>query len=775
MPATTEISVTGMTCAACSARVQRALERAPGVASATVNLMTNAATVTFDPAVTAEPALVETIRATGYGAELPAPSAEPLDQVTAQDEANLAERRELRHKLAVSAVAAVVTMALSMPLARLEMGHGPVDPLMRWMMPVGDALLGAVPGLAALSADALRWILFAVTLPVVFWAGRHFYTRAWAAARHGGADMNTLISVGTGAAFLWSVTATVGSAWLSARGLSPDVYYEAVVWIIALILLGNLLDARARGRAADAIRALIKLRPQTAHRIAGGVETDVPLDAVVVGDELLVRPGEHVPTDGVVQDGTSAVDESMLTGEPIPVRKTAGHEVTGGTVNGEGAFRMRATRVGRDTVLAHIVRLVREAQGQKAPIQQLADRISAIFVPAVLGIAAVTFGIWYVAGPEPRALQALFSAVTVLIIACPCAMGLAVPTAVMVSTGRGAQLGILVRGGEALQRASAITAVVADKTGTITEGRPAVTAIRPMTGGEDDLLRIAAAVERQSEHPLARAVVRAAESRGIVAPAATGFEVRSGEGVSATVEGKLVRVGSAAYLAAGGIDVAEARAEGERLAEAGMTPVFVARDGRVAGVVGIADQVRATSAEAVRELREAGLRVVLLTGDHPRAAERVARDVGISEVRAGVSPAGKKTEVERLQREGVVVAMVGDGLNDAPALAQADVGIAMGTGTDVAMASADITLMHGDLLGVARAVALSKATLRVIRQNLFWAFAYNVVCIPVAAGVLYPAFGFRLSPAIAAAAMAVSSVTVVSNSLRLKRAVNKEA
>ncbi|MFI5235002.1 MAG: heavy metal translocating P-type ATPase [Gemmatimonadales bacterium] len=542
MPETTEISVTGMTCAACSARIQRALEQAPGVARANVNLMTNAATVTFDPAATSIPGLVETIRATGYGAEPPSPDEEPLDQVTRQDEASFAERRELGRKLLVSAIAAVLTMLLSMPLARLEMGAGPVDPLMRWMMPLGDWLLGSIPGLAELSADALRLILLGLTLPVVLWAGRHFYVRAWSAFRHHGADMNTLIAVGTGAAFLWSLTATAGAGWLRTRGLTPDVYYEAVVWIIALILLGNLLDARARGRTADAIRALIGLRPRIAHRFVDGVELDVPLEQVVAGDELLVRPGEHVPTDGVVTDGRSAVDESMLTGEPMPVTKESGHEITGGTVNGAGAFRMRATKVGRDTVLAHIVRLVREAQGQKAPIQQLADRISAIFVPIVLSLAVATFATWYVVGPEPRGLQALIAAVTVLIIACPCAMGLAVPTAVMVATGRGAQLGILIKGGESLQRASAINVVVVDKTGTVTMGKPSVTALLPLRGSDDELLGLAAAVERQSEHPLARAIVDAAEQRHPEPRRpeprrldAEKFEMTPGQGAHATV------------------------------------------------------------------------------------------------------------------------------------------------------------------------------------------------------------------------------------------------
>jgi Cu+-exporting ATPase len=770
MSATIELPVTGMTCAACSARIQRTLEAAPGVESATVNLMTNSATVTFDPAATGAAALVESIRATGYGAELPAPEDDLVDRVALQDEANLAERRELARKLRVSGAAALLTMLLSMPLARLETTAGPMDPLMHAMMPVGGWLLRVVPGLAALSAGALRVVLLLVTLPVVLWAGRHFYVRAWSAFRHHGADMNTLIAVGTGAAFLWSAAATVGAAWLHAHGLPADVYYEAVVWIVALILLGNLLDARARGRTADAIRALTRLRPRTATRIAGGRREEVPLERILVGDELLVHPGEHLPTDGVVLEGRSAVDESMLTGEPIPVSKEAGHEVTGGTLNGTGALRIRATRVGRDTVLAQIIRLVRAAQGAKAPIQQLADRISAVFVPVVLMIAVATFAAWYLLGPEPRVIQSLIAAVTVLIIACPCAMGLAVPTAVMVSTGRGAQLGILIKGGEALQRASDIDVVVMDKTGTVTEGRPAVTDLEAVSGHADEMIRLAAGVERLSEHPLARAIVQAAESRGLSVPPVDGFGATPGAGAAGRVEGRRVMVGNAAFLGQQGIPPGAVGPIADRLAAEGRTPVLVAADGTALGVIGVADPVRPTSAPAVARLRRAGVTVVMLTGDHRGAAERAAREAGIERVVAGVSPAGKRDEVERLQREGRVVAMAGDGLNDAPALAQADVGIAMGSGTDVAMASADVTLMRPDLGGVADAIALSQATLRIIRQNLFWAFAYNVVCIPVAAGALYPWLGFRLSPAIAAAAMAVSSITVVTNSLRLRNA-----
>ena len=774
MTTTTEratIPVTGMTCAACSARIQRTLERAPGVASANVNLMTNSATVEFDPAVSSLDALVATIKDTGYGAELPRPESAVGEAETA-DELRLAEERAvLRRKVTVSLVAAALAMLIGLPLGEAAAAQGADDPLMHLMMPLGQALRSIAPGIFTVSADAWRWTLLLLTLPIVFWAGRHFYVRAWAAARHGGADMNTLVSVGTGAAFLFSIAMTVGAPYFVARGVEPHVYYEAVIWIIALILLGNYLEARAKGRTSAAIRKLVALRPDTAHVVRGGEVTDVPLDDVRTGDELLVRPGETVPVDGVVLEGTTTVDEAMLTGEPTPVAKRAGSPVVGATLNRAGAIRMRATRVGGDTVLAQIIRMVREAQGAKAPIQQLSDRIASIFVPVVIVIALGTFATWYLVGPEPRVVRALAAAVTVLIIACPCAMGLAVPTAVMVATGRGAERGVLFKGGNILQRAAELDVVVLDKTGTITAGSPAVTDVWALGAGKDaEMLAAAAALERMSEHPLGEAIVAEARARGLAIPEVAEFQVTPGKGAVGVVSGGGVIVGNRAMLADWGVDPAPLAAEADQLAGRGATPVLVAIGGEPAGIIAVADPVRPTSAAAVAALRSLGLEVVMLTGDARGTAEAVARQVGITQVIAEVLPEHKRDEVQRLQGEGKVVGMVGDGLNDAPALAQADVGIAIGTGTDVAVEAGDVTLMRGDLAGVPEAVRLARRTLRVIKQNLFWAFAYNVVGIPVAAGALYPMFGLLLTPTMAAAAMAVSSVSVVTNSLRLRRA-----
>jgi Cu+-exporting ATPase len=579
--------------------------------------------------------------------------------------------------------------------------------------------------------------------------------------------MNTLIAVGTGAAFLYSLAVTVGADWFIARGIEPHVYYEAVVWIIALILLGNLLEARARSRTAGAIRRLIGLRPLTARVLTDAGEVEIPLAELRPGHEVVVRPGEKIPADGTVVDGASHVDESMLTGEPAPVRKGVGDPVIGATVNRNGALRFRVDRVGADTVLSRIIRLVQEAQGSKAPIQRLADRIAAVFVPVVISLAIATFVAWYVLGPEPAYLQALVSAVTVLIIACPCAMGLAVPTAVMVATGRGAELGILIKGGEPLERSGRLDTVVFDKTGTVTEGRPAV---RHVAGDETEVLRLAAAVERLSEHPLGEAIAEAAAARGLTVPESEAFESRTGRGVVARVEGRPVAVGNRSLMEELGLDAGALRAEADRLAAEAQTPVYVASGSEVIGMIGVADAVKPTSRAAVESLRRMGLESVMLTGDNAGTAAGVARAVGIERVVAEVLPDRKLEEVRRLQGEGRSVAMVGDGINDAPALAQADVGIAMGTGTDVAMEAGDITLMRGDPMGVPRAIGLARRTMRVMRQNLFWAFVYNVVGIPIAAGVLYPAFGLRLTPAMAAAAMAFSSVSVVTNSLRLRKA-----
>jgi Cu+-exporting ATPase len=615
-------------------------------------------------------------------------------------------------------------------------------------------------------------VLLLLATPVQFWSGWQFYRGTWATLKHGSADMNTLIAVGTSAAYLYSLAVTVAPGFFASRGIQPMVYFDTAAVIIVLILLGRLLEAAAKGRTSEAIRKLIGLQARTARVIRDGREQDVPVEDVRIGDLILVRPGEKIPVDGVVRDGYSAVDESMITGESLPVEKRVGDPVIGATLNKTGAFRFEATKVGKDTVLAQIIRLVEEAQGSKAPIQRLADRVAGVFVPIVIGIAAATFFAWWWLGPAPAALFGLLSFVAVLIIACPCALGLATPTAIMVGTGKGAEHGILIRGGESLETAHRLTAVVFDKTGTLTEGKPSVTDLVTRDGlDEAGLLALAASLEKGSEHPLGEAIVREAEGRGLTLSGAEAFEALPGRGVRGTVAGRKVLLGNDRLLAEAGIASGALAAEAERLAAAGKTPMFVTVDGRAAGIIAVADTLKAGSREAVERLHRLGLQVVMLTGDNRRTADAIARGVGIDRVKAEVLPEDKATIVKALQAEGQVVAMVGDGINDAPALAQSDIGIAMGTGTDVAMEAADITLVKGDLRGVVTAIELSRRTLRTIKQNLFWAFIYNVLGIPVAAGVLYPLFGVWLDhmPMIAAAAMALSSVSVVTNSLRLRR------
>jgi Cu+-exporting ATPase len=770
------IPVSGMTCAACSGRVQRALEKAPGVSGAAVNLMMKNATVEFDPGVTTAERLVETIRGTGYGADLAPADQTAFEEQEARDRAQDEEFRELRLKAGVSFAVAMVAMIVSMPLmaAGAHGAHGPVaDPFMRWTMGWLNPLLeGALPWLYRVPAAVLSYGLLALTVGVMAWAGRHFYTRAWAAFRHHSADMNTLVAVGTGAAFLYSVVATVAPGFFLSRGLNPDVYYEAVVFIIALILMGNALEARAKRQTSSALRSLVQLQPKTARVLRDGAEVDLPVEEVRHGDVIVVRPGERVPVDGEVVSGSSAVDESMLTGESLPVEKGPGDRVIGATINRTGAFRYRATTLGAESVLAQIVKLMRDAQGSRAPIQRLADRISAVFVPVVLSLAIATFVIWFVAADAAPGVRAFSAAVAVLIIACPCAMGLAVPTAVMVSTGKGAEMGVLIKGGEALQRAGDIRTVVLDKTGTITEGRPTVTdvvATPAWAGREDELLRLVASVESSSEHPLADAIMRRAKDAGIALAEAESFQSITGRGAMGVVDGRAVVIGNEALMADYGLRVDALADAAARLTGEAKTPVFVDVDGELAGLLAVADPIKASSREAIAQLRRMGLQVVMLTGDNQRTAEAVARQAGVDRVVAGVMPEGKVAEIRRLQEAGQVVAMVGDGINDAPALAQADVGIAIGTGTDIAIEASDVTLMRGDLRGVASAIALSRRTMRTMKQNLFWAFVYNVVGIPIAAGALYPALGLLLSPILASAAMAFSSVSVVGNSLRLRR------
>jgi Cu+-exporting ATPase len=767
------IPVTGMTCAACSGRIQRELEKHPGVENAAVNLMMRNATVAFDPQITNPTALVDVIRATGYGADLAAAGRTAFEEQTAQDLAQEHEFKELRTKAGVSFVAAMIAMLVSMPLMAGEHGaHGAVaDPFIRWAMSwVSPFLRDAFPFMYALPRPVLAYGLLVITIVVMSWAGRHFYTRTWAALRHHSADMNTLIAVGTGAAFVYSLIATVWPSFFTSRGLMPDVYYEAVIFIIALILIGNALEARAKRQTSAALRSLANLQPKTARIMRGQTEVDLPVEDVMAADVVIVRPGERIPVDGEIIDGSSAVDESMLTGESMPVTKQTGDRVIGGTINRTGAFRYRATTLGEASMLAQIVKLMRDAQGSRAPIQRLADRISAVFVPIVIQLAIVTFAVWFVAAEAAPFVRGFAAAVAVLIIACPCAMGLAVPTAVMVATGKGAQLGMLIKGGEALQRAGAVSTVVLDKTGTVTEGRPNVTDIIAPSWRMDELLTLVASLEASSEHPLAEAIVRhAGEKRVRLQPAET-FESITGRGAIGVVGGQAVAVGNEALMKDYAVSVEPLRGEADRLAHEGKTPVYAAIDGTLAGVLAIADPIKETSVGAIARLRRMGLEVVMLTGDHEKTAQAVARAANIEHVVAEVLPDGKVAAIQRLQRAGQVVAMVGDGVNDAPALAQSDVGIAIGSGTDIAIEASDVTLMRGDLNGVANAIQLSRRTMRAMKQNLFWAFIYNVVGIPIAAGVLYPAIGLLLSPVLASAAMAFSSVSVVGNSLRLRRA-----
>jgi P-type Cu+ transporter len=773
------IPVSGMTCAACTSRVQRALADQPGVKTASVNLMTRSAVVEYDVSAVRPEQLVETIRETGYDAELNSPDQTAFQEQEAQDRAQEEEFRDLRLKAGVSLLFATIGMVISMPVmsaphADVHAGHGASagDPFMNWVHGTIDPwLTGLMPWLYQIDVRLLGYTLLAMTGVTMAWAGRHFYTRAWAAFRHHSADMNTLVATGTGAAFLFSLAATFAPGFFVSRGVAPAVYYEAVLFIVALVLLGNMMEARARRQTSTALRRLVDLQPRTARVLRGDTEAVVSVEVVVHDDIVLVRPGERIPVDGEIVAGASAVDESMLTGESLPVEKVVGASVIGGTINRTGAFRYRATNLGADSMLAQIVRLMRDAQGSRAPIQKLVDRVTGVFVPIAISIAIATFVVWYTVGPQPSLIPAFAAAVAVLIIACPCAMGLAVPTAVMVSTGKGAEAGILIKGGEALQRARDVSTVVLDKTGTVTEGRPAVTdvVLAPESGvSEERLLALVASLEASSEHPLAEAIVRYADQRGIRRLEAESFDSITGHGAIGVVDGSALAIGNERLMADYAISVEPVRTEADRLAGRGRTPMFVAIDGRLAGTIAVADPIKDTSREAIRRLHRLGLKVVMLTGDNRRTAEAVAREAGVERVVAEVLPEGKVEEVRRLQAGGEVVAMVGDGINDAPALAQADVGIAMGTGTDIAAEAGDVVLMRGDLHGVAGAIHLSRRTLRTMWQNLFWAFVYNAAAIPVAAGLLYPFFGILLSPILASAAMAFSSVSVVANSLRLR-------
>ncbi|HOX28540.1 MAG TPA: heavy metal translocating P-type ATPase [bacterium] len=732
-----EFAVEGINCSACVKRIEDALAAERGVVSSSVNFASRTASATYLPNETDPGRLAAAIsHAGGYKA-----AAIGSDGVAYDEDARLKkEYSSLVKSLILSA-------ALSAPVFILSMVH-----------------------IKQLNHKIMFYILFALTTPVLFGPGRRFLTGFYHALRNKTADMNTLVALGTVSAYIYSATATFFPEFFRFAGIEPAVYYDTTCMIITLILFGRMLEAGARGRTSESIRALMRLRPRTARVIRGGVESDVPTEEVEVGDIVVIRPGESVPVDGKVAEGFSSINESMITGESAPVDKKPGDEVFGATVNTNGSLRVEATRVGADTLLAQIIRLVREAQGSKAPVQRLADKVASVFVPVVLGIAAVSFLVW-VLPPLDYSLQfSMLIFISVLIIACPCALGLATPTAIMVGTGRGAGMGILIRNAQALENARLITTVVFDKTGTLTTGHPRVSGFALSPGvPAADLLYFAAAVEKDSEHPVAKAIVLRAGEDGVSAPSPKSFEAIPGLGAKAVVDDHEVLVGNWKLMESNRMDAAPVRAACEELEKESATLVYVSSDGVLLGAIGVTDTLKESARAAVERLKKSGLKIVMLTGDTRRAAESIASKAGIENVISEVLPGEKNARIEKLKQAGERVAMVGDGINDAPALAAADLGIAIGSGADVAMAAADITLMREDLLGVPLAIELSKKTMRTIRQNLFWAFAYNVIAIPIAAGILYPHFHFKLDPMLASASMALSSVSVVSNSLRLRK------
>lgn len=742
---TLTLPVEGMTCASCVARVEKTLKKLDGVETASVNLATENVTLSFDPSKADLSTMAAAVEEAGYKLTLPLPSSDRSDAGTQTGPGEMEKEshqekafRQLKKEFIFSAVLTAPVMVVSM------------ISMTPWFMTT-------VP----LTMTEVNTLLFLATTAVMAGPGKRFFVVAWRLGRHFSADMNTLVAVGTGTAYLFSGIVTLFPRWLPIDNPMDHIYFDTAATIVTLILLGRMLEARAKSRTTDAIKKLIGLQPKTARVIRGRNEMDVPVRDVIQGDIVIVRPGEKVPVDGVILKGLTSIDESMITGESLPVEKTEGDKVVGGTINKNGSIEFRATAVGKETVIAHIIRLVEEAQGSKAPIQALADRIAAVFVPVVIGIAVATFLAWYFIGGLPFT-AAMINFIAVLIIACPCALGLATPTAIMVGTGLGATKGILIKNAESLERAHTIQTVVLDKTGTITEGKPSVTEVLPFNGfDEKAIVRYAASVESRSEHPLAQAIVDSAKLRSINPEPIESFQSHTGIGVTAVVSGDAVAIGNAGLMKEFAIQLREAEERAEWLSSEGKTPIFVAANGKLAGVIAVADTVKQTSKQAITKLKAMGIDIVMITGDNISTAEAIAVQAGIDRVIAGVMPQDKAAHIKTLQSEGRLVAMVGDGINDAPALAQADVGIAMGGGTDVAMETADITLMSGDLLGVVGAIRLSKKTIRTIKQNLFWAFIYNVIGIPVAALGL-------LNPMYAAGAMAFSSVSVVSNSLRLK-------
>ncbi|MDP3110831.1 MAG: heavy metal translocating P-type ATPase [Thermodesulfovibrionales bacterium] len=752
-----DLPVTGMSCAACATRVQDALSSLDGVVSVSVNLATERAAIEYIPSQIGMREFRKIIKDAGYDVLLADKGEDIVEKEKREREAYY---KNLKTKVITGAM-------LSLPVFILTY----------WDM---FGLPIALP----------RKINFIIQLilesPVQFWIGWQFYKGAVSAARHRTTNMNTLIAVGTSAAYAYSVIATFYPSLFEVKGYSAEVYFDTAAAIIVLILLGRMLEARAKGQTSEAIKKLAGLQAKTARVVRNGSDIDIPVEEVEIGDIIIVRPGEKIPVDGVIEEGYSSVDEAMLTGESIPVEKKTGDFVIGATINKTGSFKFEATKIGRETMLSQIINMVQEAQGSKPPIARMADLIASYFVPSVMGISVITFFIWYFFGPEPSFTYAVLNFIAVLIIACPCALGLATPTSIMVGTGKGAENGILIRGGEALETAHKINSIVFDKTGTLTKGEPSVTDIvvnppsPPFSKGgmggflgeiitERDILFYAASAEKGSEHPLGEAIVKKAVQSGIKLIAASDFQAIPGHGIKAKVNGKDVILGNAAMMDDEGIKLNGLKEKAEKLAGEGKTPMFVAVDNIVYGIICVADTLKESSVEAVRSLHKLGIEVVMLTGDNRRTGEAIAKLAGIDRVLAEVFPEDKVKEIKKLQSEGKIVAMVGDGINDAPALAQADIGIAIGTGTDIAMEASDVTLIKGDLRGVVTAIALSRATMRNIKQNLFWAFAYNTVLIPVAAGILFPFFGILLNPMLAAAAMGMSSVTVVSNALRLRR------
>ncbi len=742
---TTTLKLRGMSCASCANNIESAIRAVSGVSDSSVNFGVEQATVTYDPHQTDVAAIQQAVEDAGYAA-FPLQEEMGMGEDDAEKRARSRESRDLQRKVITGGVISILLVLGSM-----------------------SAMTGIkLPLIPAWLSNP--WFQLVLTAPVQFWCGYSFYINAWKSLKRHAATMDTLIALGTSAAYFYSVFATLFPQFLMDQGLMPEVYYETAAIVITLILLGRLFENRARGQTSEAIRSLIGLQARDARIIRNGQEMSVPIQDVQINDVVVVRPGEKVPVDGEIIDGSSTLDESMVTGESVPVKKQAGDEVIGATLNKTGSFKFRATRVGKDTFLAQIVKLVQQAQGSKAPIQRLADQVTGWFVPVVIAIAILTFIIWYTV--MGNVTLALITTVGVLIIACPCALGLATPTSVMVGTGKGAEHGILIKGAESLELAYQIQTIVLDKTGTLTQGKPTVTDFITVQGtadrNEQNLLRLAASVELNSEHPLAEAVVRYAQSQEVELAEVKEFEAIAGSGVQGTVTDRFLQIGTRRWMQELGIDTQALQPDKERLESLGRTAVLLAVDGNLQAVMGIADALKPSSKNAVQALQRLGLEVVMLTGDNRQTAEAIAREVGITNVIAEVRPDQKVAQISKLQSSGKIVAMVGDGINDAPALAQADVGIAIGTGTDVAIAASDITLISGDIQGIVTAIELSRATIRNIRQNLFFAFIYNVVGIPIAAGILFPFFGWLLNPIIAGGAMAFSSVSVVTNALRLR-------